>query len=123
MISGAAVQIHESRTGEVTVLRLTGCVRDTGLMVRLAQDLLDARVDGGHVVLDLDGITVEDPGALCALLARLGAASGGIAIPTCVSEPGLRRLLRACGSGPAGLACFPSIDRAVEVARPTAAPA
>jgi hypothetical protein len=121
MISGSAVQIREVRHDGVTVLRLTGTVSDTGLMVRLARQLLDARVDGGHVVLDLDGLDVEDPAALCALLARLGAASGGVAIPTCVTDPGRRRLLRACGAGPAGLACFSSIDEAVDVARPSPA--
>ena len=123
MIAAPAVQITETRRGDVTILRLAGPVNDTGLMVRLARQLLDAHVDGGHVVLDLDGLTVEDPAALCALLARLGAASGGVAIPTCVSDPGFRRLLRACGSGPAGLVCFPSVEQAVEVARPTVAPA
>jgi anti-anti-sigma regulatory factor len=121
MISGAAVQITERRQGDVTVLRLSGVVNDTGLMVRLARQLLDARVDGGHVVLDLDGLDIEDPAALCALLARLGAASGGVPIPTCVTDPASRRLLRACGAGPAGLACFSSIDEAVDVARPTVA--
>src|SRR5688500_4896900 len=98
MVSGAAVQISEVRRDDVTILRLTGPVKDTGLMVRLAQQLLDANVDGGHVVLDLDGLDIEEPAALCALLARLGAASGGVAIPTCVTDPSRRRLLRACGA-------------------------
>jgi hypothetical protein len=87
-------------------------------MVRLAHQLLDRRVDGGHVVLDLGGLAVDDPASLCALFARLGAASHGVPIPTAVADPGVRRLLRACGSGTAGLALFGSVEEACDVARP-----
>lgn len=122
-IAGAAVCIREARCGPVTVLRLEGRVDDTGMMVRLAQQLLDSRIDGGHVVLDLDGLDVVDPAALCALFARLSVATGGVPVPTAVADPGIRRLLRACGSGAAGLACFGSVEEAAEVARPAFAPA
>ena len=122
MVGGAAVQIHETRREGVTVLRLTGAVNDTALMVRLAQQLLDAGVYDGDVVLDLDGLVVEDPSALSALVARLGASSGGIALAA-ASDPAVRRTLRACGSGLAGVACFPSVDEAIEVAGPATAPA
>lgn len=113
------VEVVEQSCGPVTVLRIQGPVDDAGAMVRLASTLLDARVDGGHVVLDLDGLDVRDPSALCALFARLGGATGGVPIPTAVSDTGLRRLLRTCGAGTAGLVCFPSVDEAAEVARPT----
>jgi hypothetical protein len=115
-----AVQIHESRREGVTVLRLTGRVNDDGLMVRLAQQLVDAGVYDGDVVLDLDGIVVEDPAALAALVARLGASAGGIALAA-APDPALRRALRAAGSGSAGVACFPSVDEAIEVADPATA--
>jgi anti-anti-sigma regulatory factor len=117
-----AVQIHESRREGVTVLRLTGRVNDDGLMVRLAQQLLDAGVYDGDVVLDLDGLVVEDAAALSALVARLGASAGGIALAA-ATDPTMRRALRACGSGLAGLACFPSVDEAIEVADPATASA
>lgn len=113
------VELLERSWGPVTVLRLQGPVTDAGAMVHLASTLIDARVDGGHVVLDLDGLDIRDPSALCALFARLGGATGGVPIPTAVSDPGVRRLLRACGSGAVGLACFPSVAEAAEVARPT----
>ena len=122
MVDGAAVQISEARQQGITVLRLRGVVNDTGLMVRLAQQLLDAGVYDGDVVVDLDGLVVEDPAALSALVARLGASSGGIALAA-ASDPAVRRTLRACGSGLAGVACFPSVDEAIDVARPATAPA
>lgn len=122
MVGGAAVQIHESRRDGVTVLRLSGPVNDTGFMTRLAQQLLDAGVYDGDVVLDLGGLVVEDPSALTALVARLGASGGGIALAA-APDPALRRTLRACGSGSAGVACFPSVDEAIDVARPATAPA
>lgn len=121
-VASSAVTITERRSGTTAVLRLDGPVSDPGGMVRLARDLVANRVDGGHVVLDLDGLDVVDPAALCALLARLSAACGGVPIPAVVSDPGLRRLLRACGSGAAGLACFGSVEEAADLARPSVAP-
>jgi hypothetical protein len=119
MSNAPPVRIQERRLDDVTVLRLEGLADDAGLMVRLAMSLIDARVDGGHVVLDFDGLVVHDPAALCAFFARLGAATSGVPIPAAVSDPGLRRVLRACGSGTAGLACFGSVEEAAAVARPS----
>jgi hypothetical protein len=119
MVAAPAVSITEKRFGATTVLCLEGPILDPALMVGLARDLLANRVDGGHVVLDLDGVDDVDPTALCSLLARLGASSSGVPIPTVVSDAGMRRLLRACGSGPAGLACFGSLEEAADLARPT----
>jgi hypothetical protein len=116
--TGATVRVVEGRYGDVGVLRLEGAVSDPGTMVHLARSLLDAGIDGGHLVLDLDGLRVVDPSALCALLARLAVATGGVPIPTAVSDAGTRRLLRACGAGAAGLACFPGVAEAAAVARP-----
>lgn len=115
----AAIAILERSHGPVTVLRLQGSVQDAGTMVRLAHGLLDARIDGGHVVLDLDGLRIEDPSALCAFFARLGGTTGGVPVPTVVGDPAVRRLVRDCGSGAAGLACFATVDEAATVARPT----
>ena len=122
MVDGAAVQIQEARRDGVTILRLSGPVNDTGFMTRLAQQLLDAGVYDGDVVLDLDGLVVEDLSALTALVARLGASGGGIVLAA-VPDPAVRRALRACGSGSAGVACFPSVDEAIEVAQPATADA
>ena len=116
--SPLSVRIVEGRYGDVRVVRLEGSVSDAGVMVGLARRLLDAGIDGGHLVLDLDGLRVVEPSALCALFARLAAATGGVPIPTAVSDAGVRRLLRACGSSTAGLACFPCVEEAAEVARP-----
>lgn len=115
------VTLEEIVLDGVPIVRLTGTVEDPGAMVRLAQELIAGRVDGGHVVLDLDGLDVRDPSALCAFLARLGAASGGVAIPTACGDPSLRRLLRACGASSAGLACFSCVEEAMAVARPSLA--
>lgn len=122
MVPPPAVHIREDQSGPVVVLRLVGEVREPGPMVRLARDLLAARVDGGHVVLDLDGLEVRDAAALSALLTRLAASTGGVPVPTVVSDPAVRRLLRACGSGAAGLACFPTVEEAASVARPDQRP-
>jgi len=117
------IDVELGECGPVAVVAIRGEANDTATMVRLAHQLLDMRVDGGHVVLDLDGLEVKDPASLCALFARLAAASDGVAIPTACSDPGLRRLLRACGSGTAGLAIFPSVEAACDVARPVLASA
>lgn len=123
MFARPAVQIVEERYGSATVLQLHGTIRDAGTMVRLAQQLLASRIDGGHVILGLDGVAVDDPAALSALLTRLAACTGGVPVPTVVSDPGMRRLLRACGSGAAGLACFGTVEEAASVVRPTTIPA
>jgi hypothetical protein len=112
------IRIVEGRYGDVGVIRLEGAAVDPGTMVRLAHGLLDAGVGGGHLVLDLEGLRVVDPSALCALFARLAAASRGVPIPTSVPDAGVRRLLRACGSSTAGLACFPCVEEAAAVTRP-----
>jgi hypothetical protein len=122
MFSAPAIQLIDERRGDVEVLRVVGCADDPGVMVRLAQDLLDVGIDGGHVVLDLDGLVVRDPASLCALLARLAVAWTGVAVPVAASDPALRRLLRACGAGNAGFACFGSVDEAAAVTRPSGAP-
>ena len=119
MLVAPAVQIVEASHGATTVLRLVGEVSETGLVVRLAQELIENRIDGGHIVLDLDDLVVADASALCAFLARLAVCTGGVPVPTVASDPGVRRLLRACGSGAAGLACFASLDEAAAVARPS----
>jgi len=112
MLNAPAVRIQERQLGDVTVLRLEGLADDVGLMVRLAMSLIEARLDGGHVVLDFDGLDVANPAALCAFFARLGAAANGVPIPAAVADAGTRRLLRACGSGTAGLVCFGSVEEA-----------
>jgi len=116
------VRILPLHTEGVGILRLVGRVTDPGAMVQLAHRLLDERVAGGHLVLDLDDLVVDDPASLCAFLARLAAAGGGITIPAVVADPGMRRLLRACGAGAAGIACFPRREEAIGVARATGSP-
>lgn len=123
MIAAPSVRIREWRSGSVTVLSLVGTVDDAGAMVQLARQLLAAGIGGGHIVLDLDDLDARNPAALSALLTRLGVATGGVPVPTAVSDPGIRRLLRACGSGAAGLACFGSVEEAADVARPSGIPA
>lgn len=114
-----SVDVVVREVDQVGVVSLRGTADDSGQMVRIAHELIDLRVDGGHVVLDLVDLAIGDPAALCAFFARLSAAStGGVPIPAVVPDPGMRRLLRACGSGGAGLALFGSVEDACLVVRP-----
>jgi hypothetical protein len=119
----ADVELLLREVGSVPVVAVRGPADDPGAMVRLAGRLLELRIDGGHLVLDLGGLATTDAGPLCALFARLGERTGGVPIPAVVPDAGTRRLLRACGSGNAGLALFATVREACDVARPLSRPA
>jgi hypothetical protein len=116
-----AVRIVPDCAEGVGLLRLVGRTADAAAMVEVARRLLEQRIAGGHVVLDLDDLVVDDAAALCAFLARLSAGTNGVPIPVVAADPGRRRLLRACGAAAAGFACFGSRDDALAVARATSA--
>lgn len=91
-----AVQVGMQSTDGCEVITLTGSA-DEGVLVRLADGIASIAEDGRQLVVDLDGLILNNVNAVHAFVARLLAGTTPRQVLVCCGRLNGRRILRRWG--------------------------